>query len=188
MAKEQTKLPVKKLQSNTGQIEGVPPKPHLGRPYPKTSSVHDIKTARSFIKYMLLLALESEQIIKDLTPNIWEKQYEVFQKHVDPKWRFGNIFTSSISNYNIASAYHIDRANIKDCVNVIISKRKDCVGGNTTVPDYGATFASTDGAMLVYPAWRNLHGVTPIRQTNPSGYRNTLVFYPLKGFYSEELK
>jgi hypothetical protein len=36
--------------------------------------------------------------------------------------------------------------------------------------------------MLVYPAWRNVHGVTPIVQTATGGYRNSFIFYPLKAF------
>jgi hypothetical protein len=41
---------------------------------------------------------------------------------------------------------------------------------------------SSDNSMLVYPAWRNVHGVTPIVPTHEGGYRNSLVFYPLKAF------
>jgi len=40
-------------------------------------------------------------------------------------------------------------------------------------------------SMLVYPAWRNLHGVTPITPTHDGGYRNSLIFYPLKAFFNE---
>jgi len=50
------------------------------------------------------------------------------------------------------------------------------------VPDYGATFEQADNSMLVYPAWRNVHGVTPIIPTSDDGYRNSLIFYPLKAF------
>jgi hypothetical protein len=32
------------------------------------------------------------------------------------------------------------------------------------------------------PAWENVHGVTPIIPTFDGGYRNSLVFYPLKAF------
>ena len=39
-----------------------------------------------------------------------------------------------------------------------------------------------DYSILVYPAWRNIHGVTPIIPTHNGGYRNSLVFYPLKAF------
>jgi hypothetical protein len=167
-------------------LGSVPPKPHMRRPYPTISSVHSKKSAQTFIKAMYMLAIESEKIIKQITPEIYEKQKAIFEKSVPKKWRFGNIFTSSISNYNISAPFHRDNGNIKDCVNVIIAKKKNATGGNTTVPDYGATMDSCDNSMLVYPAWRNVHGVTPIKPTMEGGYRNTLVFYPLKAFLEKE--
>ena len=92
------------------------------------------------------------------------------------------MFTSSISNYNISAPFHRDAGNLVGCVNVIIAKKENATGGNTTVPDYGATVDSCDNSMLVYPAWRNVHGVTPIVANEKDGYRNSLVFYPLKAF------
>ena len=163
-------------------IGGVPPKPHMRRPYATISSVHSVKTAQNFIKAMLLLAKESEEIIKQIAPNIWQEQSNIFNKLVDKKWRFGNLWTSSISNYNISAPFHRDAGNIEGCVNVIIAKKRNANGGNTTIPDYNATVDSQDNSMLVYPAWKNLHGVTPIIPTHKDGYRNTLVFYPLKAF------
>jgi hypothetical protein len=163
-------------------IGSVPPKPHMRRPYATISSVHGVKSAQTFIKAMYLLALESEQIIKKITPDIYEKQKKIFEEKVPEKWRFGNLFTSSISNYNIPAPFHKDNGNIQGCVNVIIAKKQNATGGNTTVPDYGATMDSCDNSMLVYPAWRNVHGVTPIIPTHEGGYRNSLVFYPLKAF------
>lgn len=166
-------------------IGSVPPKPHMRRAYPTRSSVHDVKTADTFIKAMLIVCRESEELIKKLTPHIYEEQERIISENVPEEWRFGSLFTSSISNYNISAAYHIDNANLKGCVNVIIAKREGSRGGNTTVPDYGATFGSYDNSMLVYPAWRNLHGVTPIVPVEQKGYRNTLVFYPLRAFKNE---
>lgn len=163
-------------------IGSVPPKPHMRRPYPTISSVHNVKTARTFVKAMLMLCSESENIIKEITPNIYKTQKEVIEKNVPKKWRFGKLFTSSISNFNIPAPFHRDAGNLEGCVNVIIAKRKNSTGGNTTVPDYGATVFSDDNSMLVYPAWRNVHGVTPIVPTHDGGYRNSLVFYPLKAF------
>lgn len=163
-------------------LGSVPPKPHMRRPYPTISSVHQVKSAQTFIKAMLMLCAESEQIIQQLTPNIYEKQLEIISTNVDKKWRFGNLFTSSISNYNISAPFHRDAGNFEGCVNVIIAKKENATGGNTTVPDYGATMDSCDNSMLVYPAWRNVHGVTPIIPTFEGGYRNSLVFYPLKAF------
>jgi hypothetical protein len=163
-------------------LGGVPPKPHMRRPYPTISSVHSVKTAQTFIKAMLMLCSESENIIRTLTPHIYERQHNIISQNIPKKWRFGNLFTSSISNYNISAPFHRDAGNLEGCVNVIIAKKEYAKGGNTTVPDYGATVDSSDNSMLVYPAWRNVHGVTPIVPLKEGGYRNSLVFYPLKAF------
>ena len=162
-------------------IGSVSPKPHLGRPYPRMSYAHENKKSKTFIKAMLLLAKESENLIKEILPNQYEKQIELFND-VPDKWKFGNLFTSSISNYNLDCSYHIDNANIKGCVNVIICKKLNSKGGDLHIPDYNATIGQQDNSILVYPAWRNVHGVTPIIPTHEGGYRNSLVFYPLKAF------
>jgi hypothetical protein len=162
-------------------LGGIPPKPHMRRPYPTLSSVHAIKTAQTFIKAMLLLAKESEQLIKEILPNQYQKQLELF-KDVDAKWKFANMFTSSISNYNISAPFHRDTGNIVGAVNVIICKKENSKGGDLHIPDYNATIGQQDNSILVYPAWRNVHGVTPIIPTFEGGYRNSLVFYPLKAF------
>lgn len=163
-------------------IGSVPPKPHMRRTYASMSSVHSVKSAQTFIKAMLMLCNESEEIIKLLTPHIFERQQNIIKDNVPEKWRFGRLFTSSISNFNIAAPYHRDAANLTGCVNVIIAKKENATGGNTTIPDYAATVDSSDNSMLVYPAWRNVHGVTPIVTTKKGGYRNSLVFYALKAF------
>ena len=162
-------------------LGSVAPRPMMRRPYPTISSVHKDKKAQTFIKAMLASAIESEKVIKEITPNIYNKQKELFNE-VPKKWRFGNIFTSSISNFNIPAPFHRDTGNIVGAVNVIITKRNNSTGGALNVPDYGATFEQADNSMLVYPAWRNVHGVTPIIPTAEGGYRNSLIFYPLKAF------
>ena len=163
-------------------LGGVAPKPHMRRPYATISSVHSVKSAKTFVKAMLMLCRESEKIVQRIMPEQYEKQKKLISENCPEKYRFGELFTSSISNYNISADYHQDRANLQGCMNVIIAKRKDATGGNTTIPGYGATVDSSDNSMLVYPAWRDLHGVTPIKPTAAGGYRNTLVFYPLKAF------
>lgn len=172
----------KKVQQFSTIIGSVPPRPHNRRPYPSISSVHNEPKAKTFIKAMLLACRESEDLIKKITPKIYEQQLKLIQENVPEKWRFGKLFTSSISNYNISAPFHRDGGNIEGCVNVIIAKKENAKGGNTTVPDYGATVNSCDNSMLVYPAWKNVHGVTPIEPTFEGGYRNSLVFYPLKAF------
>ena len=169
---------VEQLSSIIGSI---PPKPHMSRPYPSISSVHSKKTAQTFIKAMLLLAKESEFLIKEILPKQYEQQIQLF-KDVPEQWRFGNLFTSSISNYNISAPFHRDTKNIVGAVNVIICKKLNSKGGDLHIPDYNATIGQQDNSILVYPAWRNIHGVTPIIPKFEGGYRNSLVFYPLKAF------
>jgi hypothetical protein len=148
------------------------PKPHMRMPYASRQSVHNFKSAQTFIKAMLLLAKESEGLIKEILPNQYEQQVQLFE----------DLFTSSISNYNISAPFHRDNANIKGAVNVIICKKHNSKGGDLHVPDYGATIGQKDNSILVYPAWRNVHAVTPIMPTHEGGYRNSLIFYPLKAF------
>tara|TARA_R100001443_G_scaffold18979_1_gene30285 strand:- start:2387 stop:3169 length:783 start_codon:yes stop_codon:yes gene_type:complete len=163
-------------------IGSIPSNTRMRRHYPSISSVHNKPSAKTFIKAMLLSCQESENLIKKIAPKIYQRQVKLIEENVPKKFRFSKMFTSSISNYNIPAPFHIDRRNIKGCVNVIIAKKKNATGGNTTVPDYGATVDSSDNSMLVYPAWRNIHGVTPIVPTHKDGYRNSLVFYPLDSF------
>jgi hypothetical protein len=163
-------------------IGGVPPKANMRRPYPSLSSVHGVESAQTFIKAMLLLGEKSEDLIREIAPEIFENQTKIIQENVPEKFRLGRMFTSSISNFNISAPYHRDTGNLEGCVNVIIAKKRNAKGGHTTVPDYGLTVNSCDNSILVYPAWRNVHAVTPIVPVLPGGYRNSLVFYPLKAF------
>ena len=162
-------------------LGSVPPKPQFKRNYGTKSSVHSVKSAQTFIKAMLLLAKESEKLIQEIIPQQYEKQMELFND-VDAKWKFGALFTSSISNFNISAPFHRDTGNIIGAVNVIICKKLNSKGGDLHIPDYNATIGQVDNSILVYPAWRNVHGVTPIIPTHEGGYRNSLVFYPLKAF------
>ena len=163
-------------------IGSVQPRPMARRPYPGISSVHRVKSAGTFIKAMLAACREAEKVVKEIMPAQYERQVKLIEDNVPEKYRFGKLFTSSINNYNISAPFHRDTGNIKGCVNVIINKKKNAKGGDLHVPDYNATMDGTDNSMLVYPAWRNVHGVTPITPTKADGYRNSLVFYPLKAF------
>lgn len=162
-------------------IGGCPAKPNFRRNYPTISSVHNVKSSEKFILSMILLSKEIEKIIKELLPKVYEFQKNEISK-LEKKWRLTELFTSSISNFNISADFHRDNANINGTVNIILVKKKSATGGNTTVPDYGATVDSCNNSILVYPAWKNLHAVTPIKPTANGGYRNSLVFYPLNGF------
>lgn len=163
-------------------IGSIPPKPHMRRSYASRSSVHSSKTAQTFIKAMVKTGIESLEIIKSISPEIYKNHKKSVIEKVPEKWRFADLFTSSISNCNIACGIHQDNLNVKNAINVIITKRRNATGGNLYVPDYETTFNSADNSMLVYPAWRNMHGVTPIIPTHENGYRNSLIWYALDAF------
>lgn len=180
--KRETNYDIKQYSTIIGSV---PKNEVFKRHYFSRSSVHQVKSAQTFIKAMLLLAMESETLIAEIMPEQYQRQKEIFNQ-VPDEWKFGNLFTSSISNYNISAPFHKDTGNIKNAVNVIITKRRNSKGGNLHVPDYGATIDQCDNSILVYPAWRNVHGVTPIEPTHQGGYRNSLVFYPLKAFINDK--
>ena len=163
-------------------LGSVPPKAHMRRPYPVISSVHQSEKAQTFVKAMVMLARESEAVVEKYLPKVYKRQLEVVQENVPKKWQFSPMFTSSISNYNISAPYHVDTGNLKGTVNCIFTKRFDSTGGCLNVPEYGVTFEQADMSMICYPAWKNVHGVTPIHVQSEKGYRNSLIFYPLKGF------
>ena len=129
-------------------IGSIPSSPMQRRPYPSISSVHRKKKAKDFIKAMMLLCRESELLIKKHLPNIYKKQKKVMEDNTAKRWRFSDLYTSSISNYNISANYHRDTGNLKDTVNVIFSKRFDSEGGYLSVPDYDITIECADNSMI----------------------------------------
>ena len=159
-----------------------PPKPHMRRPYATRSSVHAVKSAETFAKAMNAAGQKAFELVEKYIPSVADFHKERIEERVPKKWRFAKYFTSTISNCNISAPVHQDHANVKGGVNIIITKRRNSKGGNLHVPDYGATFEQTDNSMLVYPAWRNMHGVTPIIPTYQKGYRNSHVWYVLDSF------
>jgi hypothetical protein len=163
-------------------IGSIPPKAIMRRPYPSRSSVHGVNSAQIFIKAMTMAGREALKIIEETTPDLYRSHKQAVQQRVPEKWRFCDLFTSSISNYNIAAPIHRDTLNVKGALNVIITKRLNSTGGNLFIPDYNITINSAHDSMLVYPAWRNTHGVTPIKATHDGGYRNSLIWYALDAF------
>lgn len=165
-------------------IGSIPKKPHMRRDYHNRSRVHAVKSAETFIKAMLMATKEVKVIMGDYLPEQLREHSEAVEG-VDENYRFGELFTSSISNFNISAPFHRDRANIKNTLNAIYTHRHNADGGCLYVPDYDACFDMPTGSLLLYPAWRNVHAVTPIVPTHDGGYRNSLVFYALKGFLND---
>ena len=89
-------------------IGSVPPKNHLKRPYPSISSVHNKKSARTFIKAMLASCREAESVYRDILPEQYANQVKLIEEYVPKQYRLGKCFTSSINNYNIPAPFHRD--------------------------------------------------------------------------------
>jgi len=172
----------KEVEQYSAILGSCPPKPHMRRPYPARSSIHSKASASTFVRAMLKAGKLAMGLVAHYIPDVHAKHMSVIEKRIPSGWRFTPYFSSTISNCNIAASIHQDNANVKGAVNLIITKRQNSTGGNLYVPDYNATFDQSNNSMLVYPAWRNMHGVTPIVPTHPGGYRNSHVWYALDSF------
>lgn len=167
------------VQQYSASLGACVPRAHMKRDYGRTSQLHNVASAKTFIKAMLLACHEGEKLLKDIMPEQYEFQKKAISENVPERYRLTDLFSSSISNFNIAAAYHQDRGNLKGCVNFIFSKKENARGGHLHVPEYDAVIDNKDGSMLVYPAYKNMHGVTPIIPLAENGYRNSLVFYAI---------
>ena len=172
------------IQQVSAQLGSIPPNPRLRRVHPGYASTHTSATAKTFVKAMLGCAEKGMELLNQVAPTLHEQQLKAIEG-VPEKWRFGKHFTSSISNFNGSVAYHRDTRNVIGSLNFIYCKRANSRGGCLNVPDYGATFEQPDNSLLIYPAWRNVHGVTPITTHENGGYRNTLIFYSLDYFLND---
>lgn len=164
-------------------IGSVPKRKLMRRDYHNRSSVHAVKSAQTFVKAMLMASTEIDSAMHQLLPE-HRKAHKEAVSGVDDEWMFGELFTSSISNFNISAPFHRDQANIKQTLNAIYTHRHNSEGGCLYVPDYDACFNMPSGSLLFYPAWRNVHAVTPIKPIHKGGYRNSLVFYAIGAFLS----
>ena len=163
-------------------LGSIPPKPHMRRNYPSRSSLHRERTAHTFTKAMLKAGKLAMGLVSHYIPDVHSHHIHCVNNRLPDKWRFASHFSSTISNCNIAAPIHQDNANVKGAINLIITKRQNSTGGNLHVPDFDATFDQSNNSLLVYPAWRNRHGVTPIIPTHQGGYRNSHVWYALDSF------
>lgn len=102
------------------------------------------------------------------------------EEHVRPEWRMGGTqWTSGVLNETSALPYHTD-ANNAPSWNAMVVVRRGTRGGHFHVPEYNLTLPCRDGDVCFFPAYRVLHGVTPIRQVQEDGYRYSAVYYVVR--------
>jgi len=156
------------------------PRHHMRHPNARLSPAHKPGVAPDFIKAMSLLGKGAMEHVRDEVPALFETHQIAREAHCHKQYTFGSYFTSTISNSNISAALHRDRMNAPGALNVIYVKRWQSAGGCLAVPAYDAVFDQPDHSMLVYPASRDDHAVTPIHPLRTGGYRNAHVFYSLR--------
>ena len=156
------------------------PQAHMRAVNARRSRLHAQPAARNFIKAMSAFGRMAMELVRGTCPHLYAQHIDALEREVSRDWRFADYFTSSISNANSAANLHQDRKNARGALNIIYVKRWQSRGGHLVVPEYDAVFAQPDHSMLVYPAWRNAHAVTPIVPLRTGGYRNAHVFYALR--------
>lgn len=85
-------------------------------------------------------------------------------------------FNSTITCYNMHASYHTDPEKIG--YNATIVLRSNTKGGYITIPSIDTHFEMAHASLLIFPASKLMHGVTPIETiTKGEGYRNSIIFY-----------
>lgn len=101
-------------------------------------------------------------------------------------------WTSGVVNRSSPLPYHRDGNNF-DAWSAMVVLRRGVRGGHLHVPEYGVTLECRDGDVVYFNGNDLLHGVTPLRKVDRSGYRYSVVYYPVAKMagclpYAEELE
>ncbi len=118
---------------------------------------------------------------REHSPDRYERHLEL-ARAIDPAWRMGGadgMFTQGIVNHTTAHPYHTDGGNFPDVWSGMLVARRDTVGGELVVPEYGVRLACPHGFVVLFDGQRLMHGVTPIVPTGPHPRRFTVVYYAL---------
>lgn len=103
-------------------------------------------------------------------------------EEIHSDWHYGGApWTSGIINRSAALPYHRDAGNLKGAWSAMLVLRKGTTGGMLHLPSLGVTLACDHRSVVIFPGQSIWHGVTPIAQTAPDGYRYTLVYYVKAG-------
>lgn len=118
--------------------------------------------------------------LRTLDPSVAESD-EATMREVLPEWRMaGTTWTSGVVNQNSQLPYHRDGFNFPTWSAMPVLRR-GVAGGHLHLPEYDLTVACRDGWGVFFCGQQLVHGVTPMRQVKPDGYRYSIVYYALRG-------
>lgn len=145
------------------------------------NATHNYDSSQLYIRTVRRLGDLCVEIIKDKYPDLYNIHISAIENKINEKYKLNKYFTNSIANFNCNANIHRDGNNIKGALNFIIYIKENASGGHLFVPDYNTVIQAKNNYLLVYPAWKNMHGVTPIKIHKSGGYRNSIIFYSIKG-------
>jgi hypothetical protein len=120
-------------------------------------------------------------MLREIAPEVYEHDRTVMGQ-VDGDWRLTaeSLWTSGVINKASRLPYHRDAFNFATWSAMPVVRR-GMAGGYLHLPEWDLTVACRDGWAVMFPGWKYVHGVTPMRPTAPDGYRYSVVYYALKG-------
>lgn len=129
------------------------------------------------------LATKLEEYYKKYNPAQYDEHRAQSEEKIKKNWRIGHqsIFTSGIINKNNPLKYHFDTGNFKDVYSMMIVFKQGVDGGFLALPEYGVAFKLPNNSLFLFDGQGILHGVTPIKYSDPqTSYRYSVVYYTLK--------
>lgn len=120
-------------------------------------------------------------VYKKHLPEAFGVNEKLIKENVNESWLPTDIpFTTCNFNINHAIKHHRDTGNFKGVFSNVLILKEGLSGGFLVFPELRIAFEQADGALGVFDGQRWMHGVMPIFQTEPNGYRASIVFYALE--------
>jgi hypothetical protein len=124
------------------------------------------------------------KVAKEYYEKIFQSQYnhnkKVVQDKILKEWTLEDtVFTSGIINKNSVLQYHFDIGHVSKALSVMLTLKKDLIGGNLAIPEIDTLIKLKDNTLLIFDGQELCHGVTPIIKKSKSSYRFTVVYYSL---------
>lgn len=103
-------------------------------------------------------------------------------KEITPDWKIGKHkqWTSGVINHTAQLPYHRDNFNYETWSAMPVLRR-GTRGGHLHLPEYDLVIPCQDSTVTFFLGKNLVHGVTPIQQKQPDGYRFSIVYYALRG-------
>lgn len=124
------------------------------------------------------------KVAKDYYKKIFPIQYnhndKVVKEKILKEWTLEDtVFTSGIINKDSVLQYHFDIGHVSKALSVMLTLKKDLLGGDLCMPEVDALIKLKDNTLLIFDGQELLHGVTPIIKKSDKAYRFTVVYYSL---------